>query len=59
MNNGSPIADATVPPAGTEQAADHVARQQQPPPPAESKDTVSSVVEGIAVVAEIVFTILD
>ena len=45
MNNGSPTADAPVPPAGTEQAADQAAKQQ--PPPAESgvMDTVSGVLD--------------
>ena len=59
MNNGSPTADAPVPPAGTEQTADQAVKQ---PPPAESStlDTVSSVLDGVtnvADVAEAVFSI--
>ena len=47
-------ADAPVPPAGTEQAADQAVKQQQPPP-AESGalDTVASVVDGVANVADV------
>lgn len=58
MNKGSPIADAPVPPAGTEQTADQAAKQQQPPP-AESSDAVSSVVEGVTDVAGIAVDILS
>ena len=56
MNNGSPTADAPVPQAGTEQTADQAVKQQQAAPPAESStpDTVSSVLDGVSNVAEMV-----
>ena len=56
MNNDNPnAADAPVPPAGTEQAADQAARQQ--PPPAESGvlDTISGVVD----IGDMVVSVLD
>ena len=58
MNNNSPTsADAPVPPAGTEQTADQMAKQQQQPP-AESgtADIVSDVVE---VVADLIFSVRE
>jgi hypothetical protein len=61
MNNNSPnAADAPVPPEGTEQAVDQVAKQQQQPP-AESSvmDTVGSVVDGVTNVASIAVDILS
>jgi hypothetical protein len=61
MNTNNPnAADAPVPAAGTEQAADQAAKQQQPPP-AESGalDTVSSVVEGVCDVADVVGSIVS
>ena len=45
MNNGSPTADAPVPPAGTEQAADQAAKQQPPPAEPGVMDTVSGVLD--------------
>jgi len=56
MNNGSPKADAPVPPKGTEQAADQAAQ----PPPAETStlDTVASVFDGVTDVAGIAIDIL-
>jgi hypothetical protein len=59
MNNGSPTADAPVPPSGTEQAVDQAVKQQQPPP-AESGvlDTVANVVD-VADIADAIFSILD
>ena len=58
MNNGSPTADAPVPPSGTEQAVDQAVKQQ--PPPAESGvlDTVANVVD-VADIADAIFSILD
>ena len=54
MNNGSPKADAAVPPEGAEQAADQATQQQQPPPAETSTmDTVGSVMDGVANVAGI------
>jgi hypothetical protein len=59
MNNGSPKADAPVPPKGTEQAADQAAQQQQPPPAETSTmDTVASVIDGVTDVAGIAVDIL-
>ena len=61
MNSNNPnAADAPVPPAGTEQAADQTAKQQ----PAESSamDTVSGVVDTVSSVgdiAEIAVSIFD
>ena len=60
MNKESPIADAPVPPQGTEQAADQAVKQQLPP--AEEPgvlDTVGSVVDGVANVADVVGTVFD
>jgi len=56
MNNGSPTTDAPVPPAGTEQAADQAVKQQQAAPPVESStlDTMSSVLDGVTNVADVV-----
>jgi len=58
MNNGSPTADAPVPPAGTEQTADQAAKPQQPPE-SNAIDTVSSVVEGVTDVASLAVDILS
>lgn len=53
-------ADAPVPLAGTEQAADQVAKQQQPPPQEPSTlDTIASVVDGVCDVADVTGSILD
>jgi hypothetical protein len=64
MNNESPTgnadADAPVPLAGTEHAADQAAKQQQPPPPESSVlDTVGNVIEGIIDIADTSSDILD
>ena len=61
MNKESPSADAPVPPAGTEQAADQAARQQQAPPAGEpsAPDTVGSIVDGATDVADVVGTVFD
>lgn len=60
MNNGSPKADAPVPPEGTEQAADQAAKQQQPPPAETSAtDPVTSVIDGVTDVAGIAADILS
>jgi hypothetical protein len=65
MNNRTPNADAPVPPEGTEQTVERVtnqiAKQQQPPQAEESStlDTVSTVVEGVSGVADIIFSIFD
>ena len=59
MNNGSPKADAPVPPKGTEQAADQATQQPQPPPAETSTmDTVASVIDGVTDVAGIAADIL-
>ena len=60
MNKESPTADAPVPEAGTEQAADR-ATKQQPPPEEESgvMDTVASVADSVTDVADIAGTIFD
>jgi hypothetical protein len=57
---GKPDADAPVPEAGTEQAADQ-ATKQQPPPEDEPAvmDTVASVADGVTDVADIAGTIFD
>ena len=59
MNKESPTADAPVPTAGTEQAADQAAKQ--PPPAGESSalDTVASIVDGVGDVADIAGTVFD
>ena len=61
MNKESPSADAPVPPAGREQAADQAAEQQQPPPPEELSvlDTVGSIVDGATDVAHVAGTLFD
>ena len=61
MNKESPPADAPVPPQGTEQAADQAVEQQPPPAESGALDTVASVLDGaanVADVAEAVFSIL-
>jgi hypothetical protein len=59
MNNGSPKADAPVPPEGAEQAADQATQQQQPSPTETSTmDTVASVIDGVTDVAGIAADIL-
>jgi hypothetical protein len=59
MNNGSPKADAPVPPEGTEQAADQAVKQQEPPPAETSTmDTVASVIDGVTDVAGLAADIL-
>ena len=60
MNKESPIADAHVPPEGTEQAAGQTAKQQ--PSPAEESgilDTLGNIAEGVTDVAGVVGTVLD
>jgi hypothetical protein len=63
MNNESPTgnadADAPVPLAGTEHAADQAAKQQPPPPESSVLDTVGNVIEGIIDIADTTSDILD
>ena len=57
MDDANPKPDASVPPQGTEQAADQAARQQQAAEPS-ALDTVTSVIDGVTDVAGLALDIL-
>ena len=59
MNKESPTADAPVPPAGTEQAADQGIKQQPPPGESGVMDTIATVIDGVTDAAGIAADILS